>query len=377
MPANLSVGGDLDLNGCTALTSLPEAILSWGPQADGSRRDVDVSGTGLSQSIRERLRLQPNSHLRFIYNEVSSGTPRGEFETLVEALDHLKELDQAKTLLVWPADYQAVLCQYLGRVVQTADYRNINVRPALLERLNAVLARTCTDSAFRAYALNVLDDAVQTCGDRVILELNTVEREMNLKVASSKPGIERLSILKELGLSLMKLSIVQAHAAQSCQRLQFGDEVEVYLAYETKLRERLGLPGKTVSTLYSSGVENEDFDAAAQDAERQSSDPAAVKAFFATWTPWQQHLRQTQAEASSFKQVRAQAGPPAAPTDEPRLCAITQELDAALKQPVYLGAANQARVYEYAELLKWWVEHGKEPAPFGPFTLDQLWRSAD
>jgi hypothetical protein len=81
-------------------------------------------------------------------------------------------------------------------------------------------------------------------------------------------------------------------------------------------------------------------------------------------------------EASPYTQVRIQTGLPAAPMHEPRLCAITQEPETALKQPVYLGAANQARVYEYADLIIWWVEHGKEPAPFGVFTRDELWRAA-
>jgi hypothetical protein len=99
--------------------------------------------------------------------------------------------------------------------------------------------------------------------------------------------------------------------------------VEVYLAFRTQLREWLSLPGKTVSTLYGSGVEVEDFEAAAQYAERQSSDTAVVEAFFATWTPWHEHLRQTQAETWWFTQVQAQAGLSAAPIIEPCLCAIT------------------------------------------------------
>jgi hypothetical protein len=36
---------------------------------------------------------------------------------------------------------------------------------------------------------------------------------MSHKVASIKLGIERISVLQELGLSLMELSILQAYAA--------------------------------------------------------------------------------------------------------------------------------------------------------------------
>lgn len=271
---------------------------------------------------------------------------------------------------------QAILRQYLTKIVGSADYQNDSVRPVLIERLNAVLALAHTDEVFRKFSLDVMRDALQTCGDRIVLALNTVELEVYLKEAKSRPKPQRAVALEELGLSLMKLSIVHTHAARSYEEMQHSDDVEIYLAYETKLRERLRLPGKTVSMLYKSFVKDESIEAAAQDAEQQCSDPAMVHAFFATWTPWQQHLRQTLAESLSFEKIPQRIGLPVAAANEPRLCTITQEAEDALVQPVYLGDKGNVRVYEYADLITWWVEHGREPASFTAFALEQLWRAA-
>jgi hypothetical protein len=377
LPANLRVGGHLYLNDCTGLTALPDAYLGWGPRPDGTVRLIDLSGTSLSPSLRERLALHPNRALQFPYNEVLYPRRREPFETLTQALGELEELHHGPSLLAWPQNQQAILCRYLCRLVDTADYGNVKVRPALLARLNAVLSLACTDEDFRAHALEVFDDAVQTCGDRVILGLNTVELELGIKQASNQSGVERAAALKRFGLSLMKLSIVHAHAAESCKQMQLVDEVEVYLAYEVMLRQRLGLPGQTISMLYGSGVHAEEFEAAAQEAERQSASPLAVDAFFSAWTPWQQHLRQTEAESLTYVQIARHQALLPAEADGPRVCAITQETEDALVRPVYLGSPGNARVYDYDSLIAWWVEHGKEPAPYGAFSLNQLWLASD
>lgn len=45
------------------------------------------------------------------------------------------------------------------------------------------------------------------------------------------------------------------------------------------------------------------------------------------------------------------------------ICPITQESLGELHQPVAVGPTSSPRVYECENLLRWWQDHGKEPAP--------------
>lgn len=376
LPRDLFVESSIDLTGCTNLTTLPDEMLVRSPRTNGEVFHINISGTGLSRQVRERLPALLNAAVRVTYSEELNDRPSSQFTTLAQALDTFAHLTHSPTLLTWPVEQQHVLCLYLGRLTATADYANVAVRPALMGRLQSMLDAACANSDFRVYALAVLDDAMQTCGDRIILGLNTVELELALMEAWSQSAPGRAQALRRLGLSLMKLNVVHSHAARSCQNMRFVDEVEVYLAYETRLRQRLDLPGKTVSMLYSSGVEPAAFERAALDAEMQSNEPARVAAFFASWTPWQQHLRQLQADGWSFNQVSQRLILPEATVGAPRICLISQDFERDIEHRVYLGDGPTARVYAYDALISWWVKTGGEPAPFGPFELGQLWREA-
>jgi hypothetical protein len=124
--------------------------------------------------------------------------------------------------------------------------------------------------------------------------------------------------------------------------------------------------------LYGSGVTAEEIENAAVDAERRSRDPRLVRAFFDSWTPWQQSQRREQAEATRYDALPQGA----VRINEQLICPLTQESLASLEEPVYLGRGSNIRVYEYSDLVKWWLSRGTDPATTQPFSLSDLWRAS-
>lgn len=370
LPNDLTLGGDLSVSGCAHVTSLPLSLLSLSSRSNGGTRFIDVRGTGVHLETVLRMREQADGII-FMF----AGLKYSQAHTLQLLLNHFGLQPCAPHIKAWPAPQQETLQRYLGRARKTADYKHTAVRPALFERLRLMMQAACRDENFRDRALDLLEDAMQSCGDRVIQGLGQVELALALKQATSGDLSASRIALQALGMQFFKLGIVHAHAAASCLAMRAPDAVEVYLAYETQLRKRLNLPGSTVYTLYGSGVVPRDIEAAALEAEAQSQSAPAVAAFFAGWSPWQRQLRREQAQAVPYEQLprRPQA---LIAGHEDLMCLLTQMPACELTDAVYAGVGEQISAYSFARLMPWWLEHGTDPATRNPLRLEDVWRQA-
>lgn len=383
LPAGLTVGGTLDLRGCTALTALPEEILTWGPcrsPAGNCVRQIFL-GSGLSASLQTRLRTMqpPPEGLQFMISMPPE--PEEGVASVAAGIafwwglvpDAPCAMPNASPWALAATDANA-LQTFLGRLRQTADYHNVAVRPALAARVVALLA-AMQDPAVRVMALERIHEALTSCGDRVVLMLNQIE--LALRVQGLTDGDASDTALRALGLALLKLEVVHRHAARTAGLLVMVDEIEVYLAYETRLRERLGLPVSTQNMLYErcANVTHAMLDAAYIDAMITVSAPNTVAAFLASWEPWQIHTRRTAMAHTPWESLPQQPLDLALTRDAQ--CCITLEHYSSLQKPVILLRGDTWVVCDYDAFAVWWVRHGTHPTLLNePVALDILRRPA-
>ena len=206
--------------------------------------------------------------------------------------------------------------------------------------------------------MTLISASLGSCPDRITLAMNDLELRMSLHRVARDGNV---ADLRELGVSCLKLDVVNRHAARKCGVLTVVDEIEVYLAYQTGLRERLQLPVPSQNMLFGScsGVTSTDIEAAYQEATAQANNPAAVEEYLRSWEPWQRPRRAAQANSSVYQDLPDFTVRDAQINDA--VCVFTQESWTQLEQPVYYYIHNTLYVYEYEPLMRWWIEHGTDP----------------
>jgi hypothetical protein len=361
----LSVGGNLYCDYCTSLTSLPNSIASWGPRTNGNTRRIELSGTGITPALQQRLQQAEMPGIQFYFSMAPSAPADVRFADLNTAASFWSEQAQGRTtpdlaawtdVLVRDRDF---LRQFLGRLCHTADYQQPDARLRLAGRVCDLLQAMDESPALRRLGSDCISDALQTCNDRVIWAMNQIEVAVRIHQAqhTEKDGAK----LKELVLSFMRLDIVQAHARQKVTTLTWVDEIEVFLAYESGLREALKLPVSAEHMLFArcAQVTQADLDKARDAADAAMREPDQVAAYLQTSAPWQHHLRQQEAKQWSWERMAPKPWPQGLQA-EGLQCAITLEDFASLAEPVLAPSGSTWRAYEAEALLTHWIEHGTD-----------------
>ncbi|CEH12291.1 hypothetical protein CBOM_00290 [Ceraceosorus bombacis] len=156
----------------------------------------------------------------------------------------------------------------------------------------------------RQKCCELISEALQSCGDRVILVMNQLE--LAVRVHEAEQGSMGAEALRELGLGMMKLDVVHEHARRTARTRTCVDEREVFLVYETRLRKSLRLPVSTQGMLYGDEVTEQDLQRAASEAIAAASDPIRQAAFLASWAPWQAHERRLAVASVSYESLPEQ-----------------------------------------------------------------------
>jgi hypothetical protein len=127
---------------------------------------------------------------------------------------------------------------------------------------------------FRESFFAIIDGASKTCGDRMALSV------LHLGIVSKLQSIDK-SDLRGYANFLLRgpwmLEQLEQIAREKVKIQRFDDEIEVFLAYPVKLKERLNLPIDVDEMLYfdCSGVTEQDLDNAATSIEEMLKVPGA------------------------------------------------------------------------------------------------------
>ena len=370
LPISFDIGGDITLEHCPAVTALPSRLFELGLSSDGKRRNVFLRHTGLSANLITRLMETEAAGM-----QIHVSLPRVDvtpFPNLEAALAFWNEfraegdpdLELDFTAWAMDGDQRDELLGFLSRLKATAECKNTRTRAGLARRVLHALRLMNEDTELRGQCLGIISAALVTCDDRIIQGMGQVEMGIRLFEANRAEATE--GELRSLALSIMRLEVVHKKAAEKVASLVWVDEVEVYLAYETKLAEALGLPVSTSNMIFERFSQVTDEDIAAARAAAEAITDEEFEAYLEAWSPWQKFSRRKVAAELTWEAVAYDAEDLSAERKAAfaeSSCCICSEDFADLKEPVYLAGDSSNAVFEFDALMEWYVEKGTHPLP--------------
>jgi hypothetical protein len=191
--------------------------------------------------------------------------------------------------------------RFLDRLRGTVSYANPEFQQAVVEDLRQAAARPGLRQKYFQQAFG----ATETCEDRVTLTWNGMQTARLTDDVEDGAYDDRLDELVLEARHLFRLDALDRIAREKVESLHFVDEIEVYLAYQVKLRERLDLQLVAPDMRYFgvSHVTEDDLDAA--EARVRTGEAAEFADYLATrWQPWETVVSRIDPEAYEAMQER-------------------------------------------------------------------------
>ncbi|EMJ3207386.1 E3 ubiquitin--protein ligase [Salmonella enterica] len=263
------------------LTRLPESIISLPSYAR-----VNLDGNPLSERTLRTLRNLTSapgySGPRIRFDMAGPSVPREARALHLAVADWLMparegEPDPADR---WHAsgqeDNAAAFSLFLDRLRETENFEK---DAGFKTQISSWLALLAEDDVLRAKTFAMATEATSSCEDRVTFALHQMKNVQLVHNAEKGVYDNNLPGLVSTGREMFRMEMLERIAREKARTLALVDEIEVYLAYQNKLRESLELTSVTAEMRFfgASGVTASDL----RSAERQVK--AAENSEFSEW----------------------------------------------------------------------------------------------
>ncbi|WP_079848192.1 SPI-2 type III secretion system effector E3 ubiquitin transferase SspH2 [Salmonella enterica] len=263
------------------LTRLPESLIHL-----SSETTVNLEGNPLSertlQELREITSAPGYSGPIIRFDMAGASAPRETRALHLAAADWLVPAREGEPA---PADRWHMFGQednadafslFLDRLSETENF----IKDAGFKaQISSWLAQLAEDEALRANTFAMATEATSSCEDRVTFFLHQMKNVQLVHNAEKGQYDNDLAALVATGREMFRLGKLEQIAREKVRTLALVDEIEVWLAYQNKLKKSLGLTSVTSEMRFFdvSGVTVTDL----QDAELQVK--AAEKSEFREW----------------------------------------------------------------------------------------------
>ncbi len=263
------------------LTRLPESLIHL-----SSETTVNLEGNPLSertlQALREITSAPGYSGPIIRFDMAGASAPRETRALHLAAADWLVPAREGEPA---PADRWHMFGQednadafslFLDRLSETENF----IKDAGFKaQISSWLAQLAEDEALRANTFAMATEATSSCEDRVTFFLHQMKNVQLVHNAEKGQYDNDLAALVATGREMFRLGKLEQIAREKVRTLALVDEIEVWLAYQNRLKKSLGLTSVTSEMRFFdvSGVTVTDL----QDAELQVK--AAEKSEFREW----------------------------------------------------------------------------------------------
>ncbi|ECG6014025.1 E3 ubiquitin--protein ligase, partial [Salmonella enterica subsp. enterica serovar Napoli] len=263
------------------LTCLPESITGLSSEAT-----VNLEGNPLSertlQALRDITSAPGYSGPRIRFDMAGASAPREVRALHLAVADWLMPAREGEPA---PADRWHVFGQednaadfslFLDRLSETENF----IKDAGFKaQISSWLVQLAEDEALRANTFALATEATSSCEDRITFFLHQMKNVQLVHNAEKGEYDNNLAVLVATGREMFRLGKLEQIAREKVRTLALVDELEVWLAYQNKLRKPLGLTSVTAEMRFFSvsGVTASDL----RSAERQVK--AAEKSEFREW----------------------------------------------------------------------------------------------
>ncbi|EFZ53372.1 T3SS effector E3 ubiquitin-protein ligase IpaH9.8 [Shigella sonnei] len=278
------------------ISHIPESILNLRNECSIHISDNPLSSHAL-QAL-QRLTSSPDYHGPRIYFSMSDGQQNTLHRPLADAVTAwFPENKQSDVSQIWHAfeheEHANTFSAFLDRLSDTVSARNTS---GFREQVAAWLEKLSASAELRQQSFAVAADATESCEDRVALTWNNLRKTLLVHQASEGLFDNDTGALLSLGREMFRLEILEDIARDKVRTLHFVDEIEVYLAFQTMLAEKLQLftAVKEMRFYGVSGVTANDLRTA--EATVRSREENEFTDWFSLWGPWHAVLKRTEAD---------------------------------------------------------------------------------
>jgi hypothetical protein len=290
----------LTFNGCNGITGVHPCFLTH-------RRDtlsVEFDDCPISRFVIQRLRedtwgTELTIDGRYIvWGEEESEEEEAEIEieenkirfSVIEVLRKLyrayRDQDLYEFSVITESTCDNTLIKWLNRIFNETE-KGVKILKDLIPDILNMIETMDKNPEFMEESCNIINGATESCGDRVILSILYIS--MQYKLHTIQPELENIKVIYDVLLrGPYVMYILERIAREKIPSLRFFDEVEVYLTYPIKLRDRFKIPIATDSLLYygSSGLNDSDLYDAAMMVEEALKNEYQIVSFLETQKIW-------------------------------------------------------------------------------------------
>jgi hypothetical protein len=189
--------------------------------------------------------------------------------------------------------------RFLDRLRGTASYGNPDFQEAVIKGLRQAAARPQLRQKYFLQAFG----ASETCEDRVTLTWNGMQTARLADDVETGAYDQRLDKLVLQARRMFRLDALDRIAREKVRSLNFVDEIEVYLAYQVKLRELLDLELVAPDMRFFDVSYVTEADLAAAAARVRDEEAADFADYLSTrWQPWETVVSRIDPEAHAAVQ---------------------------------------------------------------------------
>ncbi|WP_050386002.1 NEL-type E3 ubiquitin ligase domain-containing protein [Bradyrhizobium pachyrhizi] len=289
--------------GDNRLTSLPETLLTQ----LGCGCTVYLEDNPLTERVLTNLATALNAPGYVgprVFFAMGGGAAESQARPLPEVVaDWLEEAPES--LAAWQNFANEAgapaYASFLDRLRDTVNYGNPQFRQAVIEDLQRAAIRP----RLREQYFQLAFGASESCEDRITLTWNSMQTaRLNADVEDGAYD-NRLGDLVEQGRILFRLDALEQIAREKVDSLRFVDEIEVYLAYQVKLRERLELRHIAPDMRFFGVSWVTDYDLSTAETRVRHEEATGFADYLATrWQPWETVVSRIAPEAHAQMQGR-------------------------------------------------------------------------
>ncbi|ECV9969466.1 E3 ubiquitin--protein ligase, partial [Salmonella enterica subsp. enterica] len=229
------------------LTRLPESITGLSSEAT-----VNLEGNPLSertlQALRDITSAPGYSGPRIRFDMAGASAPREVRALHLAVADWLMPAREGEPALAdrWHVfgqeDNAAAFSLFLDRLSETENF----IKDAGFKaQISSWLVQLAEDDALRANTFALATEATSSCEDRITFFLHQMKNVQLVHNAEKGQYDNNLAALVATGREMFRLGKLEQIAREKVRTLALVDELEVWLAYQNKLRKPLGLTSVT------------------------------------------------------------------------------------------------------------------------------------
>ncbi|HIA0885048.1 TPA: type III secretion system effector E3 ubiquitin transferase SspH1 [Salmonella enterica subsp. enterica] len=308
-------------NNLTSLPSLPQGLQKlWAynnrltslPEMSPGLQELDVSHnqltrlpqslTGLSSAARIYLDGNPlsvrtlqtlrdiigHSGIRIHFDMAGPSVPREARALHLAVADWLTSAREGEAAQAdrWQAfgleDNAAAFSLVLDRLRETENFKK---DAGFKAQISSWLTQLAEDAALRAKTFAMATEATSTCEDRVTHALHQMNNVQLVHNAEKGEYDNNLQGLVSTGREMFRLATLEQIAREKAGTLALVDDVEVYLAFQNKLKESLELTSVTSEMRFFdvSGVTVSDLQAA--ELQVKTAENSGFSKWILQWGP--------------------------------------------------------------------------------------------